>query len=171
MVRAAREGYAMSQDALSRRLKDDTDVVIDQSGIARLEAGRRAVRLNEVVALAQVLGIDISQSTFAVQPDKMDENMLERAQIELAEIQMEVHAAFEDVRRHEAALEMARARLVEMRATESILQRRFTQVLEYRRALDELRGSLRSESDSGRPGETVREAAARKRQGADNGDR
>lgn len=187
MVRAAREGYAMSQEALSRRLKDDTDTIIDQSGIARLEAGRRAVRLNEVVALAQVLGLEISQSTFTIRPDVMDENMLTRAHQELAEIQMAVQSAHEEVRAKEAGLDSARAHLAELRGMESVLTKRLMVAMEYRRSLDELNDSLGG-VDENKPGETVREAVARKRErdrinaifeanppakrrGADNGDR
>jgi transcriptional regulator with XRE-family HTH domain len=59
LVRAGRERRGWSQEMLSRRLRDLTDAAVDQSGIARIEAGRRAIRLNEVAALSEVLNIDL----------------------------------------------------------------------------------------------------------------
>ena len=58
LVRAAREAREWTQEALVRHLKD-AGLTLDQSGVARIESGKRLVRLNEVVALAKVLGIDL----------------------------------------------------------------------------------------------------------------
>jgi transcriptional regulator with XRE-family HTH domain len=59
LVRTAREAREWTQEVLARRLKEVTGTVIDQSGVARIEAGKRAVRFNEVVALSQLLKIDL----------------------------------------------------------------------------------------------------------------
>jgi transcriptional regulator with XRE-family HTH domain len=59
-MRAARSRAAMSQAHLQARLKDEFRMKLDTSGITRIEAGQREPRLSEVIAIAAVLGIEIS---------------------------------------------------------------------------------------------------------------
>lgn len=59
-VRAAREAKGLSQEALATELANAGINVGGQSGMARIEKGARPTRLNEVVAIAQFLQIDIS---------------------------------------------------------------------------------------------------------------
>lgn len=169
MVRVVREAREWSQEALSRRLKEDTGAVIDQSGIARIEAGKRAVRLNEVVALTQVLRLDISQSVFTSEIDT-SERAVSRAKSELAMLGREMAEATEEAKRHEAAMESARARVAELSMAAEALNRKMQMVMAYRRErLNEY-------------GKPVHEAVARKlkrdrialpprkQQGGDDGD-
>jgi transcriptional regulator with XRE-family HTH domain len=60
-VRFAREAREWTQDALARHLRDASGVSMDQAAVARLELGKRAIRLNEAVALASLLGLDLKQ--------------------------------------------------------------------------------------------------------------
>jgi transcriptional regulator with XRE-family HTH domain len=58
-VRLAREARDWSQEALASHLRYASGVSVDQAAIARLERGKRAIRLNEASALARVLGLDL----------------------------------------------------------------------------------------------------------------
>jgi transcriptional regulator with XRE-family HTH domain len=58
-VREAREARGWSQEALAKQLQEQTGVAIHQSGIARIEAGKRALRFAEAVALARTLMISL----------------------------------------------------------------------------------------------------------------
>lgn len=58
-VRLAREARDWSQEGLARHLRDASGISVDQAAIARLERGKRAIRLNEASALARVLGLDL----------------------------------------------------------------------------------------------------------------
>lgn len=58
LVRSSRVQQGLTQEGLARHVREETGVAIDQSGIARIEAGKRAARFNEVVALSRALGID-----------------------------------------------------------------------------------------------------------------
>lgn len=58
-VRLAREARGWSQESLGRRLREKSGIGVDQAAIARLEKGKRAIRLNEASALAALLGIDL----------------------------------------------------------------------------------------------------------------
>lgn len=44
---------------LARRVGEEMGAEIDQSGIARIESGKRAVRLNEVQAICELLSMDL----------------------------------------------------------------------------------------------------------------
>lgn len=141
MVRAAREARDWSQDTLSRRVKEETEVAIDQSGIARIEAGRRAVRLNEVVALMQVLGIDISQSTFASAP-MFDDRTLANFEARYEEISRDAEVAHQTVVAQQTALDHARSDLARLEGKRRELQGQMIRIREYRKALDDLERSL-----------------------------
>ena len=58
-VREAREVRRWSQEALARHLRDEAGLELHQTAIARLERGERAIRFNEVTALAKLLGLDL----------------------------------------------------------------------------------------------------------------
>jgi transcriptional regulator with XRE-family HTH domain len=66
-VREARETRGWSQEVLSRHLKQATGMELHQTGLARLELGKRPIRLDEAVALCEVLGLDLSQYGGAAQ--------------------------------------------------------------------------------------------------------
>lgn len=58
-VRSERERQGISQAQLSRRMAEEFDAVLDPSAITRIEAQTRAVRLDEAVAIAGVLGVQL----------------------------------------------------------------------------------------------------------------
>lgn len=58
LVRTAREQRGWSQDELARQLKA-AGTPIHQTGLHRMETGDRGVRLNEAVAIAKLLGLDL----------------------------------------------------------------------------------------------------------------
>lgn len=60
-VKDARDARGWSQEALARHLKETLGIELHQTGIARLERGERAIRLNEASALAKLLGLDLQQ--------------------------------------------------------------------------------------------------------------
>lgn len=59
-VRSERERQGISQAQLSRRMAEEFDAVLDPSAITRIEAQTRAVRLDEAVAIAGVLGVQLA---------------------------------------------------------------------------------------------------------------
>lgn len=58
-VREARELRGWSQEALARHLRESAGIELHQTAVARLERGERAIRFNEVTALAKLLGLDL----------------------------------------------------------------------------------------------------------------
>lgn len=58
-VREGREIRGWSQEALARHLREAAGIELHQTAIARLERGERAIRFNEVTALAKLLGLDL----------------------------------------------------------------------------------------------------------------
>lgn len=129
----------MSQETLSRRLKDETGAVIDQSGIARIEAGRRAVRLNEVAALAQVLGLNSSE--FLGGSD-IEEDTIDRAMAELARVDEQAKSVRAMAEQYETALAKARDDLALLLAQQAHLHNQIKRVTQYREALGDLRRGI-----------------------------
>lgn len=87
-VRAARETRGWSQEALALRLKDE-GLDIHQSGIARLEQGQRAIRLNEAAALSQILGLDLTREAARAEElgsTELSGDEVERLRTDLTEI-------------------------------------------------------------------------------------
>jgi transcriptional regulator with XRE-family HTH domain len=60
-VREVREGRGWTQEQLRRQLNDQFSVDLSSTAMARLEQGKRPIRLNEVTALAKLLGLDLQQ--------------------------------------------------------------------------------------------------------------
>lgn len=59
-VRAARVARGWSQEELASRLAEHAGVKLGQSGIVRLEKGDRPTRLDEALAIARFLGLDLT---------------------------------------------------------------------------------------------------------------
>lgn len=59
-VRAARQARGWSQKVLAAHLLEHAGVKLGQSGVVRLENGRRPTRLNEAVDIAWFLSIDLT---------------------------------------------------------------------------------------------------------------
>jgi len=58
MVRAAREAQDWTQETLRRHLAE-RGVHLEKTAMIRLEQGKRPIRLNEVVVLAKLFGLDL----------------------------------------------------------------------------------------------------------------
>ena len=63
LVRERRDEMQMSQTELARRASEQ-GISLDASAISRIESGARSVRINEAVALAAILHIDVFSERF-----------------------------------------------------------------------------------------------------------
>jgi transcriptional regulator with XRE-family HTH domain len=81
----------MSQAELAARL-GDYGITLDATGITRLEKGRRTIRLNEAMALAQILGIEAAGLIELEIPDTAEaiEAETERVGAEVNQLEAEV---------------------------------------------------------------------------------
>lgn len=87
-IRAERERQKMSQAQLVRRMAEEHEAVLDPSAITRIEQGTRAVRLDEAVAIADVLGLPLQAMIEADDPDEAQRQLRAR-EAELAILQKE----------------------------------------------------------------------------------
>lgn len=103
-VRTARESRGWTQDQLARKVRALKGVDLQQSAIARIEAGQRTLRLNEFVALAEMLGLDLGSyggrtatlSTPEEYQDSLDRKAALMAQAEEIRVRMVDALAQED---------------------------------------------------------------------------
>jgi len=88
-VRAARTARGWSQDALADRLREGWGIDLSLHIVGRIELATRPTRLDEAVALASLLGLDLA--TFG----KLDtpENEVGRLRIENAELRRRIDVA------------------------------------------------------------------------------
>lgn len=119
-VRIAREARQWSQEALARTLRDESGIGIDQAAVARLERGKRAIRLNEAVALARIFGIALDlelDSELAklaeLAPDEFEKfrtslDDVTRAEAEAEERQKSLEAELDDLGRVRRELQVRR---------------------------------------------------------------
>jgi transcriptional regulator with XRE-family HTH domain len=63
MIREEREAQGMSQGDLSRALVDEVGMELNQSTISKIEAGTRSIRVNELFAIAEALGVSVTSLT------------------------------------------------------------------------------------------------------------
>lgn len=63
-MRGEREARGMSQGELSRRLIDAGWPIFHQTTINRIESGTRPVKLDEAMAIADALGVDLEELTW-----------------------------------------------------------------------------------------------------------
>lgn len=143
LVRDKREANGWSQEELARRVSAATGIPFHQTGITRIEGGRRNIRLNEVVVLAQALGIDLGVFE-APDPDDADR-------------EKDILSAIERVEHHRQDLEEQANRLqVDM----DHVQHRYQTVLnkmekanadlrQYRWMLEDVRRKIESRSSDG----------------------
>jgi transcriptional regulator with XRE-family HTH domain len=59
-VRQGRQLRGWTQESLARHLRELGGLDLDQSAIARLETGKRAIRFNEVAAISHLLELDLT---------------------------------------------------------------------------------------------------------------
>lgn len=112
-VRQAREARGWTQDRLRRTLREVAGIDLSSTAMARLEGGKRPIRLNEVTALARVLELDLAQ--YGGRELRFTQHeAYEHAQARLAELRTKLEAAeigFTelDMRANEAMAMRARA--------------------------------------------------------------
>lgn len=167
-VKAVRTARGWSQEMLARRLGEELAVEIDQSGIARIESGKRAVRLNEAQALCELLGIDLHVGRATPKSEAEDlEAALAQAQLKLAIVESDFANASEEAAQLRNALQQGDRRLqelhlrrAELTAIISHMQESLFAVADARKRFDMLK-EREAETSPSIPGETVREAVAR----------
>lgn len=148
-VRAARESRRWSQEELSYLLKAETQVTIDQSGVARIESGKRAVRLNEVVALSRLLGIHFSTDSH-VEDHAMDERLLAEAENELAKTEHAMDMLRARIEERDRELTELRAQMARLAVSRDRVQTRVARIRQLSRDARDLAAEIESGSDGDR---------------------
>jgi 8-oxo-dGTP diphosphatase len=125
-LREAREAHQMTQAELSRQLEAVHDLKIDPTSIARMENGKRMIRFNEAVALADILDIRVydlirPESFMTTDQEGLREEAV-RVQAQLDDLNAKLAEAEKDLRsvRYSAAelreqRDRAEARLASLR--------------------------------------------------------
>jgi transcriptional regulator with XRE-family HTH domain len=101
-VRLAREARQWTQEALARHLRETSGIGMDQAAVARLEGGKRSIRLNEASALAKLLGLDL-QALSGVVP-RLTAEEYEEAKKKLAEATAEEATCAAELRKLEVTV-------------------------------------------------------------------
>ncbi|WP_067247009.1 helix-turn-helix domain-containing protein [Microbacterium resistens] len=123
-VRAARRGAALSQAELADMVTPLVGRTIDSSAVTRIERGDRAVRLDEAVAIAEVLEIPL-----AVLIGSIDVELeLYRAELELEDAELRLRQAREEVKRREQKVMEAKERVTELHNREHLDELRAQQL-------------------------------------------
>ena len=108
-LREERARAGLTQSELATRISDVLGTVVYGSGITRVEKGERAVKLEEAVAMAQVLGVELSSML-------VGSSELERVLAEHRAALIAAQARFEEVRAEMARLSIIVDHLEEQRA-------------------------------------------------------
>jgi transcriptional regulator with XRE-family HTH domain len=142
-VRRSRERKGWSQEALAARLADAGINVGGQSGVARIEKGQRPTRLNEAVAIAQFLEINLTRvyASRGMGPTLEDYGTVDTPSLLEGKRQLETHinrtshdvaVAMVSVRQQREALQVSEERLRELETLHSHFHR---QLFDIREAL------------------------------------
>ncbi|ALG29526.1 hypothetical protein AOZ07_11415 [Glutamicibacter halophytocola] len=108
-LREERARAGLTQAELAARLSDALGVAVYASAITRAEKGERTVRLEEAVAMAQVLGVELSSML-------VGSSELERVLAEHRTALIAAQARFEEVRAEMTRLSIIVDHLEEQRA-------------------------------------------------------
>lgn len=92
-VKEARELRGWTQERLRRALLEGYGIDLSPTAMTRLEGGKRPIRLNEVSALAKLLGLDLQQYGSGI--PRLSEEEYEEARRELQRIIVEQGRAAE----------------------------------------------------------------------------
>ncbi|SMX99195.1 helix-turn-helix domain-containing protein [Brevibacterium linens] len=111
-LREERRRRGLSQAEVAERLSARLEVTIDKSALARMERGERSIRLNEAVALAEILQVTLLR--LVGESGDGPNARVRRALDELENAEVLLRAATEEVERRGAQVEEARARLAEV---------------------------------------------------------
>jgi transcriptional regulator with XRE-family HTH domain len=101
MVRRVREARGWSQEMLAVQLKAHVGINLGQSGIVRIEKGERPTRLNQVVAIARFLDLDLAALYVPLEEQLLTEEDIVKATNELADIKKKMVGIREAVRQLE----------------------------------------------------------------------
>ncbi len=133
-VRNARQSRGWSQEALAAELAKVGINVGGQSGVARIERGERPTRLNEVVAIADFLDIDLNLDLGAYgQAARRSEG---------EELQAALRDVTEQLTRVEKELDLRRAHVQAAKATLDEAEREMTELALRRRELQRAHAHL-----------------------------
>lgn len=102
-----------SQEALARHLRESAGIDLHQSAIARLERGERAIRFNEVTALAKLLGIDLQD--YSAELPALTDDEYEWAQRKLQQLRDEEERAIAELTRVVEEQDSILAKFIEAR--------------------------------------------------------
>lgn len=113
-VRQEREDRGWTQERLRKLLLEQSGIDLSATAMARLEQGKRPIRLNEVAALAQLLELELNQ--YAGMYKVVSDDEYEAARAELEQVLAEEQSAeieFGRIRREHSAKEStARGKLI-----------------------------------------------------------
>ncbi|MFK0244589.1 helix-turn-helix domain-containing protein [Amycolatopsis azurea] len=104
-LRRERERLGITQAELARRSSKILGANLDPTAVTRIEQGTRAVRLDEAVALAQVLGVPLPL-LYSEAPVSETEAVLARCRVELAAAQSRWEQSRLEVQRLMLAIQM-----------------------------------------------------------------
>jgi transcriptional regulator with XRE-family HTH domain len=153
-VRDVRRTRGWTQEQLRRRLLDGYGIDLSKTAMARLELGQRPIRLNEVHAIAQLLGIDMSG--FGREPS-VGERLNRGARVaneRLAAVQQEIRMVSDALARADTERMRLIETLQELNHTASVLDKIYKVMVGNQqdsewavKALDELLGTDRADGE------------------------
>lgn len=111
-LREERGRAGLSQDDLAKELSARLGVTIYSTAVTKMEACTRSVKIDEAVAIADILQVPLLRLVGDVGDERYAR--VRRALHELENAEVLLRAAIEEVERREAEVEGARARLAEL---------------------------------------------------------
>lgn len=114
-LREERAQGGLTQTEVARQLSERTGVVIDGSALTRIEKGQRAVRLEEAVALAEVVGQPL-ESLLHDEPE--GERRLAELERELVDAQWRASAVEDQLRQARASVVAIEAQIEALRTSQ-----------------------------------------------------
>lgn len=112
-LREERERAGISQAAIAEYLTEQLEHRVDASALSRMEKGVRAVRLDEAVAIADILGVELE--ALLRDRDSVDDE-IDELQRDLALDEHRAAQARHEAEQAMASAEAARRRIAELEA-------------------------------------------------------
>lgn len=124
-LRENREAAGLSQTELARRLTDRLGTAVPSTAVTKMENDTRSVKIDEAVAIAEVLRVPLLRMLGDDEDDRDAE--IRHAQYDVDNAEVLLRAAQEELGRREAELERANARLEELLHREKLEELRAEQ--------------------------------------------
>lgn len=124
-LRENREAAGLSQTELARRLTDRLGTAVPSTAVTKMENDTRSVKIDEAVAIAEVLRVPLLRMLGDDEDDRDAE--IRHAQYDVDNAEVLLRAAQEELGRREAELERANARLEELLRREKLEELRAEQ--------------------------------------------